>query len=1181
MQLKSLEIHGFKSFGERTKLFFDNGITGIVGPNGCGKSNVVDAIRWVLGEQKTKNLRSEKMENVIFNGTDKRKKSNVCEVSLTFENTRNILPTEYTTVTITRKLYRDGESEYYLNGVTCRLKDINNLLIDTGIGPDSYAIIELKMVEDLLNDKDNSRRNLFEEAAGVSKYKIRKQQTLKKLEDTDQNLSRVDDLLFEIDGNMKSLEKQAKKAEKYFELKAKYKTESARMAILKTRSFKEKFSHLETEDQALAEKIMEAQVAVNSREAIIEALNLQLLDNERTLLDAQKDLNQHVDHIKKVETEKSIRNERLRYLQQRENSIHLQIETEKKQQETYEHELRELEQDIENLTQEVGQKAELDGKLEVENTQFREQLQLKRQQYETAVSNTRAAESEYQKFLKEKEIRFIQISSLRKELERTEQDSQTKTVDLDKFSERLNVLLDEQNKAELESEKLLALKNAQERETEELSQKINETKEEIYKTNRLLDARQNEFNLTKSMVENLEGFPDSVKFLKKELTWAKEAPLLSDIISCDEKYKVALESLLESYMNYYIVYSREEAIAGIRLLSEASKGRANFFILDEINKYVPAETLSFPNTIPALSVIEVPERFSALVSFLLDKVYITDAEINLPEEISNGLTFITTAGNTTRRKFIFGGGSTGLFEGKRLGRARNLEKLEKEIKKIEAQLQVIKAGLEQLQSSLAQVKSQPFGKQLEEQMKVLNNLTREVSILKTKEDEYRNFIAQSGVRKEDISKEAERLEAETEQMMPITEEAEKHYKNLTVAQDSLKSELDALNDTISVFLQKYNAAKIEKVELNNRFQNKVKDKNDRTDRLQKLGDSSGNLKNDLNKTQTEIQDLVHNNMKNDDEIINLYEVKKEKDTRVQSLEETAGEIKVKIHQEEQVIKAERKNKETLDSERALLKEKVTDYRIELSGLKERMQVEFHTDISTLNEEEYFTENTEPVSLEEAETLVKKLREKVQNFGEVNPMAVEAYNEIKERFDFIQSQKNDLLEAKQTLLETIREIDDTAKAKFLDAFTRIRENFIRVFRTLFTEDDACDLILVNIEDPLESEIDIIARPKGKRPLTINQLSGGEKTLTATSLLFAIYLLKPAPFCVFDEVDAPLDDYNIDKFNNIVKEFSSDSQFIIITHNKRTMVSTNVIYGVTMPEKGISKVLPVSLGELNLN
>ncbi|MEM8891154.1 MAG: AAA family ATPase, partial [Bacteroidota bacterium] len=371
------------------------------------------------------------------------------------------------------------------------------------------------------------------------------------------------------------------------------------------------------------------------------------------------------------------------------------------------------------------------------------------------------------------------------------------------------------------------------------------------------------------------------------------------------------------------------------------------------------------------------------------------------------------------------------------------------------------------------------------------------------------------------------------------------------------------------------------IHLRNQVENLNRELGQKNEAIVRYGEQNEQMREELNQVREDTENLINSNLQNDEVIVGMYNQKKELERAVGIREEKVAQTKNSIYQVEESLGSERRKREDILRKQTELKENATEIRIELNGLRERMSVEFQIEVQDLNEEEIFSKGIDKYDVGDLENKMMSIRSRVQGYGEINPMAVEAYNEMKERFDFITGQKEDLLNAKKSLLETIAEIDQTAKEKFLETFVQVRDHFMVVFRSLFSEDDSCDLLLLDEDNPLESEISIIARPKGKRPLTIKQLSGGEKTLTAVALLFSIYLIKPAPFCIFDEVDAPLDDANIDKFNNIIRRFSETSQFIIVTHNKRTMASTNVMYGVTMENMGVSRVLPVDLQALNLN
>jgi chromosome segregation protein len=565
MQLSKLEIKGFKSFADKIVINFDEGITGIVGPNGCGKSNVVDSIRWVLGEQKTSALRSEKMENVIFNGTSQRAPQQMAEVSLTINNTKNILPTEYSQVTITRRLYRSGESEYLLNGVACRLKDITNLFLDTGVASNSYAIIELGMVDDILNDRDNSRRMLFEEAAGISKFKKRKKETLKKLEDTDADLERVEDLLFEIEKNMKSLEKQARQTEQYYKIKEDYKDKSINLAKVVVNKQKDTLTTVQKQIEVESDRKTKLAAEVAEKEALIEKSKAELIIKEKTLSSRQKSINEFVSKIRQYESEKQIKNERLRFLNDRVNNLKEQIDQDKKSNERARFSIQSLETERDSANQILQEISDKVNALKTDYEAQKASTYTLQGESDALRQVYRAKQEESFQLNKSLEIREIQISSFKQELERTTSDTSQQSASIAEFEKKTVILNEEIQQKNSYLEKL-------KREEEDVRQRITSTektieliREEMTETGRKLDARQNEFQLTKSLVENLEGFPEAIKFLKKNVGWTKNAPLLSDILATSEEYRVAIENYLEPFLNYYIVEHEAEAYEAINI----------------------------------------------------------------------------------------------------------------------------------------------------------------------------------------------------------------------------------------------------------------------------------------------------------------------------------------------------------------------------------------------------------------------------------------------------------------------------------------------------------------------------------------------------------------------------------------------------------------------------------------
>ncbi|MEJ7780468.1 MAG: chromosome segregation protein SMC [Daejeonella sp.] len=736
MQLTQLEIKGFKSFGDKITINFNDGVTAIVGPNGCGKSNVVDAIRWVLGEQSTRMLRSEKMENIIFNGTNTRKPSNLAEVSLTFDNTRNILPTDYSSVTITRKLYRSGESEYRLNDVQCRLKDITDLFLDTGIGSDSYSIIELKMIDEIIANKDNSRRALFEEASGISKYKLRKKQTFNKLKDAEADLSRVDDLLFEIEKNLKTLENQAKKAERYYRLKDQYKNLSLLLASYKIRSFGNSLSRLEDREQQQLVENSGISTTISNLEALLQKQKLDSLNLEKNLSVQQKATNEFISRIRAYESDKKIKNEQLKFLEDKKSRLSEELEKDRNQ-------LNHIFYNQKRLNEEHLQESEILEKLRssvnVKHSDL-EKLRLKQQKSkgDLDVANRDNMELQNQAYKLEKDIAILNIQkeALYQESSRNVADTQSKESELNEFNK---VIAEIQGNLEIKHSELKSAGGAEDElqlQIIRITEQSAEEKELLNQESRRLDSRQNEYNLTKSMVDNLEGFPESIRFLKKNAGWVKQAILFSDILFCKEEYRIAIENYLEPVMNHYVVETQQEAVQAIRLLSEASRGRANFFILDALTAH-PQRTAIQSNhasLIPAMDIIDADSKYRPLCEMLLYNVFLIQS--GEEEELKSALpaeqiVLLSKSGMFSKTRTGMSGGSVGLFEGKRIGRAKNLEKLFKEIDSLEKTILKLKNSIDEKVSQLNVLKESSQTIQIQQQQLELNRLSNEFTSVKT------------------------------------------------------------------------------------------------------------------------------------------------------------------------------------------------------------------------------------------------------------------------------------------------------------------------------------------------------------------------------------------------------------------------------------------------------------------
>ena len=1174
MRLKSLDIKGFKSFADKTVVNFDEGITGIIGPNGCGKSNIIDSIRWVIGEQKMGNLRSENLESLIFNGSKNRSGSGMAEVSLTFENNRNLLPTEFSTVTITRRFYKNGDSEYRLNDVQCRLKDIHNLFMDTGVSTDSYAIIELGMVDDIIKDKENSRRRMLEQAAGITIYKTRKKETKLKLDATEQDLARIDDLLFEINNQLKQLESQARKAERYHEIRKEYRTASIELAKASLEGFNTQYKSLNERLETETDKRAGIENQIQEGEAENENLRASFLEKEKHLQVFQNAFNDLTQNLRIKENERNLSKQRLQHLQEKEQSLTDFLQKS-------EGHLKSLEEGVAYNAAQAEEQKKVLGEQQTALEDIRKVLDEKRVVYDEKRKQLDAGRSQQQtvqrqQFDAEKKSALADagIQNLQRSIYQLQQEEGQRKASLENlYKEKEAAEEDRQAKRDLLQELQTQHQQAKER-IQTTQAELEKFRNQLADESRKLDARRNEHNLLRNLIESMEGYPESVKFLHKNKNWNYEAPLLSDIMYVKEGFRPALENVLEPYLNYYVVNNLAEGMQAIQLLSDAKKGKANFFLLDKVQTAVQPPDAHLPQgAIPALDVVEVDEKYAPLAQALLQNVLIAENDSLLAH--SNGHVILDRNGRYVKGKYSLTGGSVGVFEGKRIGRAKNLEKLQQEIAQQDAVVTDLRKQIGEKQAALTQ-----FNQQL-----------KDVDIRRTEQEigQSNNKVFAATNRIENIEgaqkQSAQRLESLQDQLEQQQEDIADVKATHQDLSDALKEAMAALAGLDEAYKEagneyqqssgRYNEANINITRQQNKIDSLQQERQYKARQVADLQQQRENSSRQLAQATGQIAE-VSEILEQVEGLLGQMQAQKDKDEI--TLKEESGQyyqLRNTINQKESELRHTVKSRELSDILLNEIREKINNLKLQLAGMKERLDVEFKIQLDDILDEARETETP----LEELQAGVERMKKRIENLGEVNPTAIEAFTEMKKRYEFIQEQKADLVKAKDSLLQTIREVEATANQQFLDTFNRVRENFQRVFKALFTEEDTADMILVNPENLAETGIDIIAKPKGKRPASINQLSGGEKTLTATALLFSIYLIKPAPFCIMDEVDAPLDDANVGKFTNMIRQFSENSQFIIVTHNKQTMSAVDVIYGVTMQEAGVSKLVPVDFRSLN--
>ena len=1176
MRLKSLEIKGFKSFADKTHIILDNPITGIVGPNGCGKSNIVDAIRWVIGEHKIKSLRSDNLEDLIFNGSRTRTGSGMAEVSLTFENTRNLLPTEFTTVTITRKFYKNGESEYRLNDVNCRLKDIHNLFLDTGVSNDSYAIIELGMVDDIIKDKDGARRRMLEQAAGISIYKTRKKEAKQKLEATELDIARIEDLLFEIGNNLRTLESQAKKAERYFQVKGEYKEVSVELAKASLEHFNDQYKTLNEQHDTETDRRTQLEAIVATEEASVEQQKVKLIEKEQELNGLQKQFNELINRVRQLESDKKLAAQRLEHLKEREKNLsdflsgaggqskklEDSITFSQKQISEETAGLETIRLELETLRTTVDEKrAAFDEKKRVLEQMRNEYQQRQRSQFDAekkvAIADTSVMnlQRSMQQVQDEKAQRVAQVGQLSNERKDTEE----------KLGDKQQELQDLVEKHESVKSKIL-----------QSQEEMESLRAKLVEENRKLDSRRNEHDLLKSLVDSLEGYPDSIKFLKKNKEWNNNAPLLSDVFVVKNEYRTALENVLDNYLNYYIVVNTGEAAKAVSLLDSNKKGKANFFILDHLGQYKQTASEAPQGSVNALDVVTVDDQYAELARHLLGHVYITNDEADISTvTLHNGNVLVGKSGKMIRGKYTLGGGSIGLFEGNKIGRAKNLERLAKEIQDLTATTAELKQLVADTQDRITGFNNELNDRAIEQARQEINRLQNHSVNLGNRVENYEQLNVNSDKRLEDLQ---EQLDNTHESIQDTRTELEKITTELQALQQTIQNaeaDFQAVEKAFNDITHHYNQQNIAYTRQHSKLDTLKQELDFRTNQLNDLKKQIAENSEQLQLVNGQLGETEKQLHSGDNELYELLSRKEAEERTLNEKDKAYYEMRNSISGQEGMLNQKRREKEHAETLLNGIKEKLSTMKVQVAGMSERLAIEFKVVLDEILDQP----RTGEQSIEELTADAEKMKRRLENMGEINPTAIEAYNEMKVRNDFIAEQRDDLVNAKESLLSTIEEVENTANAKFKETFDLVRENFTTVFKALFTAEDNADLHLTDPDNIADSGIEIYAQPKGKKPSTLTQLSGGEKTLTSTAFLFAIYLIKPAPFCILDEVDAPLDDANVGKFTQMIRKFSDNSQFIIVTHNKQTMASVDVIYGVTMQEPGVSKLVPVDFRSLN--
>lgn len=1165
MYLSRIELHGFKSFADRTVLRFSDGLTAIVGPNGSGKTNIIDAIRWVLGEQKTSLLRTDGMSQVIFNGTRTRKPLGMAEVSIVIENTKRILPAEFSEVVVTRRLFRDGESQYLLNGSPCRRKDIVDLFADTGMGADAYSVIELKMVEQILEDHSDDRRHLFEEAAGIVKYKQRRKETLAKLDATRADIERILDHLTEVRRNVGSLKRQAERAERYQTLATELRSLQLERSYRKFCDYTATIKRLDEEVARLSahaaqqtaelDRILEEQTSLGSTIETLGSQHQSVLADQQRAAAALAELDRECAVLEeRISSTGSLLDsllDEVRSRAARRDHLDEEIQRHSHMLETIQRELTDTEQNRARITSEIERTIAALDNARKQLAEFDEPLRTLEREHERRSAHR-------MQLRRNVEILRRRAAALTERLA----DAQRQRTALENHhrdqAEEYERARIEQSDHERALTHARARRQQLERDIEQLRQRRQALADE-------LSQLRAEYALVSSIAERTQIDTTSKDFP------LQNPPTLGDIITTDETWAVALESALGGAQHWLIVSSLQDVRAVSAWLHATGHPKVHI-VCTELILPVPE-----PQHLPASSgarwlssLVRCEEPIASLVRALLEGVAVCDTldtASRLLEQYPAIRAVVSTDGQMRLRQGIMRIGSPQRTEGLSIGRRERLATIEQRIAQLEADYRTTESALT---TALAERDGIALDR-LEEQLRNAELAAMEI----------RRSLDQLGIRREQLERTIAELEAElkqiaVEQTELAAEDAalEQQLRANEAEQTDLLRRREAIAEEYRTLEQQ--AAALD-AQLRDTERNAIRLRA-RLDALRetiaRLGEQRNALDTDEEWSQSEHRQLHTQLATLESELATR---KTERDIARKKLDELSEHrrlLEAAIAEHRSALNALHERAATIRSHIEQLRQRIHALELDRERtqtlreqLAEQVRTTYECDIATY-------QPAEQLPHDQLDAAIARLESQIAALGAINFSALEQYNQERQRLDELESQYRDLQSSEANLRATITEINTTAGEQFLRTFEEIRKHFKELFALLFQGDGEADLVMDG-DDPLEARINIVARPRGKRPLTIEMLSGGEKTLTAIALLFAIYMVKPSPFCILDEVDAPLDDANIDRYLQLIRRFSDTTQFLLITHNKRTMEAADVLYGVTMQEPGVSKIVSVRL------
>ncbi|GAA0461030.1 chromosome segregation protein SMC [Alkalibacillus silvisoli] len=1182
MFLKKLETVGFKSFAERVSVDFVPGVTAVVGPNGSGKSNITDAIRWVLGEQSAKSLRGAKMEDVIFSGSDTRKGLNVADVTLVLDNRDQKLPIEYDEVAVTRRVYRSGDSDYLINKQPCRLKDITDLFMDSGLGKEAFSIISQGKVEEILSSKSEERRSIFEEAAGVLKYKKRKLNAQKKLNETKDNLSRVEDIIHEIEGQIEPLEKQAETAKQYLEMRKQLEEEEVSLLVAEIEAIYADWDQLLKSIDQLNKELTAEKTIIQQDEANLEEKRQIIYSLEQQISKWQDEKLYLTKEIEQLEGQKNVLAERLKHYDESkdklENSIQThqdQVDQQKLDIEDYEARLSVLQSARDETKQQIQSSKD---KMASSEGNIEETIEQNKAEYIDLLNEQAASRNEKHSIQKQIE----QITDRKKRLdERFEQ--------MLKEREELQSSYDQNQEQKTKiNEQLDAIKQSYEQLEATLTEHqstISSDEEKLNQAYRIIEQLRSKKEMLEDMKESYSGFYYGVKAILQ----AKESGQLNgihgavaQIIQVPQDYVTAMETALGAQAQHLVVSTEKDARHAIQFLKQSKSGRATLLPQSTIKSRLLDER--FYTTLQQLEgfvglgseLVEFDESYRNIAENLLGNVIVSKTLEHanvIAKKVNHRYRIVTLEGDVVNPGGSMSGGAkknsnqVSLFT-----REQELEDVNEKLSNYEMKTSQFKKDLDTKRVELEDLQTQLYS--LEQQLSEVQSQNYKVDQeMQSLEIQFSNINKQLEV----YDQENKQFEQDGDMLNHQLTQLEETLAKQSEQSNDLKQKIDDLTQNQSTYKARQEEQQEQLNHLQIRLAEQESDVRNQEERLTQL-------KEDLNE-ETKVKEQLETELKDLNE-------SHEKSHTVEGLSETLQNhrnqlVKVNTQLEEAREKRESEMQLQEDLEREV-KEKNRLYEEKNSQLQKqevqanRLDVDLENRLKQLSDEYSMTfERAKELygpaeDLSQAKDQVAKIKHEIKALGHVNLGSIEEYERVQERYTFLTEQRNDLLEAKETLHSIIDEMDEEMIRKFSETFYKIQEEFSKVFVELFGGGHA-ELKLTNPDDLLETGVDIIAQPPGKKLQQLGLLSGGERALTAIALLFAILRVRPVPFCVLDEVEAALDEANVVRFAGYLKHFSAQTQFIVITHRKGTMEYADVLYGVTMQESGVSKLVSVRLEE----